>query len=1305
MAGTGGTTTYTPMSVLTGTTLLPKPVVKPVVTVRPVTTTSSSSGSASSSSGSSSTGGSSSVKKNTVSGSSSTGGSSSVSKNTISPLQSMMSSSGVQQKIGMPMAAASTGTTQKDIAKAAFMKALAAAAQQNKALPNPTGLSSDEADKLRSQFYTDYYSRTPVPQVNALSSAVNQRIDPALLDYLRGPFPTAPAAPAQQFVNTIPAGMGIDFGQITPGAAPAAPFMPQGVRPGQPSGMPAAPFIPQGVRPGTPAGMPAAPFIPQGVRPGTPAGMPAAPFMAQGVRPGQPSGMPAAPAPSYGALGAERPGVPTSMMRDRNPNMPPDQLNSRGIASRLLDYIAPQRASSETTGGGGFDLMSLLIGQAKGDEYIPENVDPSKVAPVPYNYPRTTQVGTTTIPLQDIVNAVNKQRFAGLPIAPQDQVARSLQQGIGALGGSYDPATGQVTIPNAAGPQALAAKNALLNPDKTAMTPQQYKDALLAKELIGPYIENAKYTPVPPIPNTRPVPPDLTAPDASQTMQRGMFGRGQTGIAAAQPENQIATRPVPTVAVDANGNVLPSNYVSPELTAKYGALSPGTLTPRADPNDWLGRAYQAALATGAGAAEAIASPFAGLGYGAYDAMTGQGNPLNNFVSGANRGTTDVNNFFNPYTSLNPAMANKGNLAGNAALLYSTVLPALGPMRGMTAAGAGIDVAATTVDDLARGAVADALRPAATTVDELAYDAVANAVRPAQEVRGWGFGPINPAATISDPLSVVTPKGPPLAAAPKKPLTPAQIALAASLPVGAFGGGLGITSLLRPTAATSPTTAAAPPASTPMPTLEQEVAAKRNEPPDPSQQLRQQVVNDTLQRLGLPVEGRPLDPFVRGFGNIPIRLGDEDATGSRPVIDDVFQIGTLDKSGAFSRYVAPEAQPSAPAAADTSQEMIGSGPEGDGSYISTADTGAETAPAARENAAPIGFEQQVTASAGANRTPTGAKRFTPAEGQTVGANGYIYEVSGTNAQGKPVYKNVGKVPGYTDAQLYAAANRGTFRDPSNIPQGGTTPKPPSAIRTWARSQLDKYNAEIAKKTAEAKAKGEKYDPVSFMDYLSLAGSAATGNVAGMLMKGGQMMYPQIIEWLANGPSTTGDSNAPMMDGSPSSSSRKKKTDDGTSEDTDGNDAGTGGTKSNKKKKTTTSTSTVTPTGADGGYTMKDFAQYQPYLNPVFPPSSYNPGVSGEWNYFPGSEKAYAQGGAVNAPRLVLGAGGPTEDKIPARIDGVHEAKLSNGEFVITAAAVKGIGGGDMQRGAAELMKLNDMFSSRPDSGRLKVEKVR
>lgn len=220
--------------------------------------------------------------------------------------------------------------------------------------------------------------------------------------------------------------------------------------------------------------------------------------------------------------------------------------------------------------------------------------------------------------------------------------------------------------------------------------------------------------------------------------------------------------------------------------------------------------------------------------------------------------------------------------------------------------------------------------------------------------------------------------------------------------------------------------------------------------------------------------------------------------------------------------------------------------------------------------------------------------------------------------------------------------------------------------------------------------------------------------------------------------------------------------------------------------TTSAPTGGIDGVSGSYTPPTQAQidalYAPYFRAaVFPPAGYQPGISGEFNYFPqvaapttsapapqsswlakasdwfksysdslGSRssydaakqikapdgtslytlykrfrdslnhdtsptlgtwqswlatKGYATGGQISEPRLVLGKGGPTEDKIPARIDGVQEARLSNGEFVMTAAAVRGLGNGDYKRGAEALMRLNDQFAPRREKGTLKVEKVR
>lgn len=73
------------------------------------------------------------------------------------------------------------------------------------------------------------------------------------------------------------------------------------------------------------------------------------------------------------------------------------------------------------------------------------------------------------------------------------------------------------------------------------------------------------------------------------------------------------------------------------------------------------------------------------------------------------------------------------------------------------------------------------------------------------------------------------------------------------------------------------------------------------------------------------------------------------------------------------------------------------------------------------------------------------------------------------------------------------------------------------------------------------------------------------------------------------------------------------------------------------------------------------------------------------------------------RLVRGPGGPKDDAIPARINGTQEAKLSDGEFVMTADAVAAAGDGDPRAGADRLTQLNDMLSGQ-QPGPTEVEVV-
>jgi len=66
-------------------------------------------------------------------------------------------------------------------------------------------------------------------------------------------------------------------------------------------------------------------------------------------------------------------------------------------------------------------------------------------------------------------------------------------------------------------------------------------------------------------------------------------------------------------------------------------------------------------------------------------------------------------------------------------------------------------------------------------------------------------------------------------------------------------------------------------------------------------------------------------------------------------------------------------------------------------------------------------------------------------------------------------------------------------------------------------------------------------------------------------------------------------------------------------------------------------------------------------------------------------------------MIEGPGSGTSDSIPATIyqngGPVQEARLSDGEFVMTADAVKGAGGGNRGAGAAKMYELMNQFEGR------------
>lgn len=345
---------------------------------------------------------------------------------------------------------------------------------------------------------------------------------------------------------------------------------------------------------------------------------------------------------------------------------------------------------------------------------------------------------------------------------------------------------------------------------------------------------------------------------------------------------------------------------------------------------------------------------------------------------------------------------------------------------------------------------------------------------------------------------------------------------------------------------------------------------------------------------------------------------------------------------------------------------------------------------------------------------GPGAWTAPEGTVLAPNGYYYSKA---ADG--VWKREGRVEGYSPSQLYRAANKGAFEDPSNV-SARSTPAP--AARPAGQETL-------------------------FDKLIGFGGTALENTALGGIAKG---LFPDMwfgageaIKSLDNGTFSMPDEQDPDWWRSLASEVRPTAAptttpppDDDDDDDDDDGGTGTGGT---------------APIYDRNGMVVF----------PDLPP--YNPGRDDEWLYF---RKRLANGGLVNGyaaggeveysprdplpatagldprlgliadaedalagelpdpepvltafvqqfgaaaldrlreqvskglrmrgdnARLVRGPGGPKDDAIPARINGVQEARLSDGEFVMTADAVRNAGDGDPRVGADRLMELNEMLA--------------
>ena len=64
------------------------------------------------------------------------------------------------------------------------------------------------------------------------------------------------------------------------------------------------------------------------------------------------------------------------------------------------------------------------------------------------------------------------------------------------------------------------------------------------------------------------------------------------------------------------------------------------------------------------------------------------------------------------------------------------------------------------------------------------------------------------------------------------------------------------------------------------------------------------------------------------------------------------------------------------------------------------------------------------------------------------------------------------------------------------------------------------------------------------------------------------------------------------------------------------------------------------------------------------------------------------GPTGIPREVTGTGDGMSDSVPATIEGVQEARLADGEFVIPADVVSDIGNGSSDAGSKKLYDMMD-----------------
>jgi hypothetical protein len=92
----------------------------------------------------------------------------------------------------------------------------------------------------------------------------------------------------------------------------------------------------------------------------------------------------------------------------------------------------------------------------------------------------------------------------------------------------------------------------------------------------------------------------------------------------------------------------------------------------------------------------------------------------------------------------------------------------------------------------------------------------------------------------------------------------------------------------------------------------------------------------------------------------------------------------------------------------------------------------------------------------------------------------------------------------------------------------------------------------------------------------------------------------------------------------------------------------------------------------------------------------------YQYAGGGAIAFAPGGSV--PGFLSGGGDGLSDDIPATIEGKQPARLADGEFVVSADVVSGLGGGSSKAGAKKLYAMMDRVRQQAHGTNKQVRKV-